>query len=233
MHPGHRPPDPPDHLPDHDVAAAYDRWAATYDADDNRTRDLAGRVLRESSLALGGRQVAELGCGTGLDSLWLAERAAGVVAMDFSAGMLQEAQRRLAEAGDDVARRVRFVDHDIRTPLPLGDESVDAVVIALVLEHVQGVAPVLAECARVLRPGGELLLCEYHPYRQLLGGQARFTPADPHDGAGAEVRIAAFRHTIAEYVNGGVGAGLVVLRVGEWWAEGDQVPRVVSVQFGR
>jgi len=48
-----------------EIVAAYDRWAAVYDVDANRTRDLAGTALRAAALELSGRRVLELGCGTG------------------------------------------------------------------------------------------------------------------------------------------------------------------------
>jgi malonyl-CoA O-methyltransferase len=55
-----------------EVAAAYDQWADTYDNDHNRTRDLAGNILREAGLAVAGRSVVEIGCGTGRNTEWLA-----------------------------------------------------------------------------------------------------------------------------------------------------------------
>ena len=69
-----------------EIAEAYDRWAATYDADKNATRDLDAIVVRKAPLALEGREVLELGCGTGKNTSYLAEHAARVVAMDFSEG---------------------------------------------------------------------------------------------------------------------------------------------------
>ena len=66
-----------------EIAAAYDRWAETYDTDLNRTRELAAAVLRQSNLKLAGRNVIEIGCGTGHNTEWLAERASSVLAMDF------------------------------------------------------------------------------------------------------------------------------------------------------
>ncbi|HST19544.1 MAG TPA: class I SAM-dependent methyltransferase, partial [Blastocatellia bacterium] len=91
-----------------EIAAAYDRWAETYDTDLNRTRELAAAVLRQSNLKLAGRNVIEIGCGTGHNTEWLAERASSVLAMDFSEGMLRQAKARARSA------HVRFVQQDIR-----------------------------------------------------------------------------------------------------------------------
>lgn len=220
------------------VESLYDNWSESYDADPNRTRDLAYRVLRGAGLDLAGRDVLELGCGTGGNTGWLAERARSVLALDFSEGMMAVARARLAPPPDGhaegtcAAARVHFLRHDIRQPLPLRDTAVDLVLVALVLEHVERVGPVLAECARVLRRGGELFVCEYHPYRQLRGGQARFSPGD----AGEVLRIPAFLHMAEEFVNGAVAAGLRVQGLGESWdedAEPGTLPRVLSLRAVR
>ena len=212
----------PDHRPD--VADAYDRWAASYDDAPNATRDLDAVVLRRAALRVAGRDVLELGCGTGKNTVWLAEQARHVVAMDFSAGMLDVARRRVR------APTVRFVEHDVRAAWPVDAGSTDVVVGNLVLEHVRDLAPVYAEAVRVLRPGGQLFLCELHPYRQLRGGQAHFTDA----ATGETVHVPAFTHTVSEYVNAGVAAGLTLRALGEWLepdAPAGSPPRLLSVLF--
>ena len=212
-------------MTERDVAAAYDDWAASYDADVNATRDLDAQVLRESGLELAGRDVVELGCGTGKNTAWLAVAARHVTCLDFSAGMLARARARVA------APHVTFVQHDIRTAWPLAAGCADVVVGNLVLEHLEDVAPVFAEAARVLRAGGVLLLCELHPERQRRGGQAQFTHP-----SGERMRVAAHRHTVAEFVNGGIAAGLRLAHLGEWLEDGappDAPPRLLSVRFAK
>lgn len=209
------------------VAGAYDRWAASYDDAPNATRDLDAEVVRGAPLRLAGRDVLELGCGTGKNTGWLAAQAGRVLALDFSEGMLAVARQRVT------APNVRFVHHDVREPWPLADGSVDVVVGNLVLEHVDDLAPVYAEAARVLRPAvGQLLLCELHPYRQMRGGQAHFTDAE----TGETVHVTAFQHSASDYVNGGIDAGLVLRALGEWRDAGAGsavAPRLISVLFER
>jgi ubiquinone/menaquinone biosynthesis C-methylase UbiE len=209
-----------------DVAAAYDRWASQYDDDPNATRDLDAEVLRRAPLHLDGRDVLELGCGTGKNTIWLAESTRQVVAMDFSDGMMAAARRRVR------THNVRFVQHDVRERWPLASGAVDVVVGNLVLEHVQHLAPIYAEAVRVLRPGGQLFLCELHPFRQLRGGQAHFSD----QRTGETVHVAAFTHSASEYVNCGIAAGLVLRELGEWLETGaptDAPPRLLSVLFER
>jgi len=207
-----------------EIARAYDRWSRTYDTDANATRDLDAQVLRRSSLAVDGRDVLEIGCGTGKNTVWLAERARRVIAMDFSPGMLEVARGR---APTD---RVTFVQHDARERWPIDDASVDFVVANLILEHLPDVAPIFAEAARVLRPGGTMYSCELHPYRQLRGGQAHFTD----EWSGEVVFAPAFQHTIAEFVNAAVASGLTVQRLDEWTeteAASPAIPRLLSLQL--
>jgi malonyl-CoA O-methyltransferase len=209
-----------------DVANAYDRWAAQYDEDRNTTRDLDAAVVRRAPLRVAGRDVLELGCGTGKNTVWLATEARQVHALDFSEGMLAEARRRID------APHVRFVQHDVRIAWPLAARSVDVVMANLILEHVRDLGPIHAEAARVLRPGGQLFLCELHPFRQLRGGQAHFV----EEASGETVHVAAFTHSTSEYVNGGIEAGLVLRQLGEWLepeAPAGTPPRLLSVLFER
>ncbi|MEX2155173.1 MAG: methyltransferase domain-containing protein [Gemmatimonadaceae bacterium] len=208
------------------VAAAYDRWAASYDADKNATRDLDALVMRRVQLALEGREVLELGCGTGKNTTFLAEHAKKVIALDFSEGMIARAHERMT------TQNVKFVLHDVREVLPLPPASVDMIVANLILEHVHDLAPIFFEAARVLRPHGQFFVCELHPYRQLTGGQAQFT--DPRTGE--TVKVAAHVHTVSEFINGGIEAGFTLRALGEWTedeATPDAPPRLISFLFER
>lgn len=208
------------------VSRAYDRWSVQYDSDQNATRDLDAVVVRAAPLRLAGQRVLELGCGTGKNSVWLAGQAAELIALDFSAGMLAVARARVNAA------HARFVEHDIRAPWPLDARAVDVVVGNLVLEHVQDLSAIYAEAARVLRTGGQLFLCELHPQRQLLGGQAHFT--DPETSE--TIAVPAFRHTTSEYVNASLAEGFVLRNLGEWLepdAPEGAPPRLISLLFER
>jgi ubiquinone/menaquinone biosynthesis C-methylase UbiE len=207
-----------------EIATAYNDWAETYDAVPNRTRDLAAEALRQVDLELAGRKVVEVGCGTGRNTVWLAERAAEVVGLDFSEAMLAKARIRVNNP------RVRFVRQDVSVTWPLTDASADAVVAMLILEHVEYLEPVFAQVARVLRSGGQFLLCELHPMRQLAGGQAQFS----NGKTGEHQCVTAFLHDVSDYVNVGLAAGFELQHMGEW-RDGDAPPtsdpRVLSLLF--
>lgn len=183
------------------IASAYDHWSAVYDADANATRDLNAEVLRAEALALKNKDVLEFGCGTGLNTVWIAEAALSVVAMDFSEGMLHKARGRVVSA------HVRFVQHDVREPWPVATGSIDVVIGTLVLEHIAALEPAFANIKRVLRPGGIAFLSELHPERQRRGSQGRFAVPD-----GTIVHVASTLHHENDYVQAGIAAGLRLLR---------------------
>ena len=207
-----------------DVAQAYNKWAASYDADKNITRDLDALVMQRVGLMLDDRDVLELGSGTGKNTSYLAQRARHVTAIDFSEGMIARAHQRI------VTNNVKFVKHDVRDTWPVDSASADVVVANLILEHVHDLAPVFFEAARVLRPNGQFYFCELHPYRQLTGGQANFVDPD----TGESVQVTAHVHTVSEYVMSGIETGFSLVSLGEWTedeAPTNTPPRLISCLF--
>lgn len=138
----------------HEVASMFDGVARRY--------DLTNTVLslgqdrfwrRETRAALGigpGDAVLDLAAGTAVSTVELAKSGAWCVAADFSVGMLSAGlSRPVPKVGADATR------------LPFADGVFDAVTISFglrnVVDHVGG----LREMARVTRPGGRLVVCEF------------------------------------------------------------------------
>jgi SAM-dependent methyltransferase len=142
----------------------YDRTAAHYDG----TRWPIGAEIIVGCLAQGRVPLAEMtvldaGCGTGNYARALLRHVGRIEALDRSAGMLEVARRKLADALEN--GRVVLHPGSIDA-LPLADASVDGVMINQVLHHLPDDPEagwtahrrVFGECARVLRPGGVLVL---------------------------------------------------------------------------
>jgi ubiquinone/menaquinone biosynthesis C-methylase UbiE len=106
---------------------------------------------------LKGRDVLEIGCGTGVHAKLLAAAGARVTAVDLTPTAIELTKRRLDLAG--LEADVREADAEA---LPLADESFDFVWSWGVIHHSEHTERVLAEIARVLRPNGRLALMVYH-----------------------------------------------------------------------
>jgi demethylmenaquinone methyltransferase/2-methoxy-6-polyprenyl-1,4-benzoquinol methylase len=101
-----------------------------------------------------GELVLDLAAGTGVSTAELQRSGARAVACDFSLGMLR------AGRANKRRRSVRFVAGD-GTRLPFASGTFDAVTISFGLRNIVDVPRALAEMARVVRPGGRLVVCEF------------------------------------------------------------------------
>jgi ArsR family transcriptional regulator len=138
----------------------------------DRVRDeLFGERFHLAALAAfadPGWTVGDLGCGTGQVAAAVAPFVSRVIAVDASAAMLQAARKRLHGLGSVDLRRGEL------EALPVDDQRLDAAMLMLVLHHVPEPEKALAEVARVVKPGGRLLVVDMLPhdrdhYRQQMG----------------------------------------------------------------
>ena len=203
------------HDPLSGVRDGYDRWASVYDHDANPLPALEGPHVREALGDVGGRDVLDLGCGTGRHTAWLVETGARVTAVDFSERMLERARAKVSAAD------VRFIVHDLHEPLPLGDASFDALVSGLVLEHLRDLERFFGEAHRVLRPGGRAVVSAMHPAMFLRDSRARFTDPD----SGQVVAPGSLPHRLGDFVMAAVRAGFTLSGVGEYAPDAEFVGR--------
>jgi 2-polyprenyl-3-methyl-5-hydroxy-6-metoxy-1,4-benzoquinol methylase len=107
--------------------------------------------------ALPGKDVLDVGCGSGIATQLLAEAGANVTAIDLTSWAVETTRKRLAAFG--LEGDVRQADAEL---LPFPDSSFDLVFSWGVIHHSSDMEQALRELVRVLRPGGELVLMVYH-----------------------------------------------------------------------
>ncbi|NOY22952.1 MAG: class I SAM-dependent methyltransferase [Acidobacteria bacterium] len=145
----------------------YDLYANEY-AGDHRKLDSFDRPDFMQLLPDKADVAVELGIGDGRISGEIARRSENFVGIDISLKMLQNAIRR--------SPRTQIVQADLAENLPLGDECVDFLVAAFYFVHIKNPDLIIAEAARVLKPGG-IFLFNLIPQRrepELKAGKQRF-----------------------------------------------------------
>jgi demethylmenaquinone methyltransferase / 2-methoxy-6-polyprenyl-1,4-benzoquinol methylase len=152
-----------------DVAAMFDRVAARYDVANDILSLGQDRVWRrlvlEAVAPQSGEMILDVAAGTGTSTVPFVEAGAFVVATDLSLGMLTVGRQRQPQ--------LTFVAGDALR-LPFRDSSFDAVTITFGLRNVEDTSAALAEMARVTKPDGRLVICEFStptwpPFQRLYG----------------------------------------------------------------
>ncbi len=179
------------------VDAGYDGWAATYDGEDNGCFPLRDDVLGPMLDRLPPGRALDAACGTGAMAGQLLARGHDVVGVDISEGMLARAREAVPHA--------RFLRGDL-TRLPLPDRDVDHVVCSLALTHLEDLRPFFAETARVMRPGGHLLLLDTRGH---FTGSLRF-PLIKQAPDGRVGHLAGYSHAPGDYLRAALPHGYLV-----------------------
>ena len=181
-----------------DPVAGYAAWAASYDGPGNRT--VAAEEPAVHALLAGPEPgvAVDAGCGTGRHAAHLAGLGHAVIGVDASPEMLLFARERVPDGV--------FRTGDLRA-LPVADDVADVVVCALALSHLPDLAAV-TELARVLKPGGTLVLSNPHPFAtEVLGARAWCRTPD-----GERAEIPEFAHPVGAYLEAFAAAGLLARR---------------------
>jgi SAM-dependent methyltransferase len=179
-----------------DTVDGYRAWSATYDEPGNGIFGYEEPYVRDVLEPLPIGVALDAACGTGRHAAHLAAGGHRVIGVDSSAEMLARARDRVP-SGD-------FRLGDLHA-LPVAGGEVDVAVCALALTHVPALAPVLAELARVLRPGGHLVISDVHHERVTAGSVPKVVTAD-----GAAGLLPAYRHRASDYLTAALSQGLTL-----------------------
>lgn len=135
---------------------AYARWAPIYDLVYDKLTEPAARAAVNAAVACGPK-VLEAGVGTGLSLGYYPEHAE-VYGVDLSEDMLRRAQEKVDKRGLAHVKSLQVMDV---TRLGFPDEMFDAVTAQFIITLVPEPEVALTEFARVLRPGGEIVLANH------------------------------------------------------------------------
>ncbi|MEU3274833.1 class I SAM-dependent methyltransferase [Saccharomonospora sp. NPDC006951] len=177
-----------------ETVEGYRIWSETYDQPGNAAFLIDEPEVRRIVDRLPSGVALDAACGTGRYARWLAERGHRVVGVDSSPEMLARARTRVPSG--------EFLLGDLHR-LPVGDSEVDLVVCGLALTHLADLEPAIAEFARVLRPGGQLVIADVHPEAVARGSIPSVRGADGSPG-----RVTSHRHRVGDYLRAALSAGL-------------------------
>jgi SAM-dependent methyltransferase len=180
----------------------YDLWAQTYDGTPNPVVHMDTRWTLKALAPRAGELILDAGCGTGRNLAGMLAAGSRPSGVDFSLGMLSIARARLPG--------VALLQANLEQPLPLAPGRFDAVLCALVGEHLSDLSAVFRSIHAVLRPGGRFVYSVYHPAMAARGAEAQF------EREGVEYRLGAIQHTVADYLDRLAAAGFTALEAQEY-----------------
>ncbi|WP_030570831.1 class I SAM-dependent methyltransferase [Streptomyces aureocirculatus] len=148
-----------------DAAAGYAVWSKVYDSLPSSYIDVEEPVVASILDGIAPGVALDAACGTGRQTRALACRGHHVIGVDQSPEMLAKARANTPEA----EFRIGHLEE-----LPLADGSVDLAVCSLAMTHLPELTAGAAELARVVRPGGRIVVTDLHPFVIALQGQCLF-----------------------------------------------------------
>ncbi len=206
-----------------DIKDAYNIWAAQYDTNRNKTRDLEALALRETLAPIAAHHCLEIGCGTGKNTLWLCEKAQRLSSVDFSEEMLALAKSKVKNP------KVNFVQADITLPWIFAQENTyDLATFSLVLEHIENLDDIFGKLHAALKPGAYVYVGELHPFKQYSGTKARYESAE-----GIQ-QLRCYTHHISDFTKAASNAGFELRSFNEYFDEANNaeaIPRILALLF--
>ena len=201
-----------------DVRNAYNSWAEQYDTNENKTRDLEAKALREQLANYSFHHCLEIGCGTGKNTEWLISKADAITGVDLSEEMLAKARTKIK------SDKVKFLQTDITRNWVFATPSYDLITFSLVLEHIENLDFIFSEVSKVLQHDGMVYIGELHPFKQYAGSKARFQTED-----GVQV-VTCFNHHISDFLKPAKKHGLTLINLEEYFDDDQQgIPRILSL----
>ena len=157
-------------LTEKSVVEAYDLWSAEYDMQpDNLMLHLDGKLFSYlfSQVNVKGRQVADIGCGTGRHwPLIFSKEPAGLTGFDVSGGMLKKLTEKYPAAHTSLITDNLFSG--------IADAAYDLIISTLTVAHIEDIDEAIHAWSRLLKSGGEIIITDFHPHTLASGGKRTF-----------------------------------------------------------
>jgi ubiquinone/menaquinone biosynthesis C-methylase UbiE len=200
---------------------AYNSWALQYDTNDNKTRDLEAKALRDILSSILFNSVLEIGCGTGKNTEWLLQKAEHITAVDLSEEMLSKAKEKIQ------SQKVEFIKTDINSEWSFTKRTFDLIGFSLVLEHIENLDHIFKEVYKKLNEQGFVYIGELHPFKQYSGSKARFETEE-----GLQI-VQCFNHNISDFIQSAKKYGLKLIELDEYFDNDDKttIPRILTLVF--
>ncbi len=199
-----------------EVREGYDRWSQTYDATSNPLVALDRRYTMDLLQPGCGERILDAGCGTGANLKLLSQHGSWPIGVDFSRGMLNVARRSCSE--------IPMAQADLNDTFPVREQVFDAILCALVGEHLTRLPVTFRETFNALVPGGRFVFSVFHPEMAAAGIEANFAESD------VEYRLGAQRYTVDDYLNVMEDAGFHDLRTREFLGDDALVEEVPGAE---
>ncbi|GAF94333.1 unnamed protein product, partial [marine sediment metagenome] len=175
-------------------------WAASYDHEaDNPVIAGEEEIIWELLGEDRNIHVLDVGCGTGRHALRLAAEGARVVGVEPTREMLSLARQKAREQGISLDLR----EGEIASLEPSLGEF-DLVLCCLVLSHIDDLGGAISRLAGHIKPGGRLIVSDFHPFQILIGWRTSF------DAGEKKYVVPNHLHLPSEYFNAMTQAGLSV-----------------------
>lgn len=203
-----------------EISNAYNEWSASYDAVENKTRDMESHIQEAMIGRMKFNNILEWGCGTGKNTLRLSALAHRLTAVDFSIEMINKAKQKIQSSD------VEFKIADITRSWNCLNEKVDLISCSLILEHVQDLDHVFQQANTCLQSSGFFYIGELHPFKQYLGGKARFENQN-----GVVTEINAYVHHVTDYINSANKNSFRTIEIKEGFDDGAASPRIIAFLF--
>jgi len=188
---------------------AYQLWAPHYDSSVNPLLALEERLLAPLLTDFAGKDVVDLGCGTGrwLKKLeWLNPRS--LTGVDISHAMLEQARMKCGST-------TQLLQRDC-LETRLGGRSCDCILASFLLSYLSHLRGFAQEAARILRPQGTLFVTDLHPLTATYGWRRTFR------AGGTVIEVETHHYSLAQLVEGMREAGFLLVQLAEWQFGADE-----------